>query len=73
MVRCLALRDQLLPHANGKRQIRQTVAVQMAKLPAADAKLDAAEPMCGRGDAWPGGDFPHDLFLNAFSHDLPYK
>ena len=68
MTRRFAFRNHLIPHAYGKRQIRQSIAMQVAKFPSADAKLDAAKPMFGGGDAWPGGDFPEYLFVNARSH-----
>ena len=42
MPRRLALRDKPLTHVDGKRKIRQSVAMQVAKFPAADAKLDAS-------------------------------
>jgi hypothetical protein len=68
MTRRLAFLNQPIPDAYGKRQVRQSIAMQVAKFPSADAKLDAAKPMGGGGDARPGRDFPEYLFVNALSH-----
>lgn len=64
----LAGGDQLLPHANRKREIGQPVAMQVPELPPANAKLDAAESMGRGGDTGPPGYFFDDLLLNALSH-----
>ena len=68
MPRRFALRDKPLPHVNGKRQIRQSVAMQVAKFPTAYAKLDPSEPVCGNRDTGPAGHFPNDLVFDALGH-----
>ena len=50
----LAGRDQLVAHAARERQVRDAVAVQVAELAAADAKLDTPEAVRSDLDAWPG-------------------
>ena len=42
---CPALGHQLVTHAYRKRQIRQSVAMQVPEFPSAEAKLGAAESM----------------------------
>jgi hypothetical protein len=68
MPRRFALRDKPLPHMDGKRQIRQSVAMQVAKFPAAHPKLDPSEPVCGDRDTGPAGHLPDDLVFDALGH-----
>ena len=68
MPRRFALRDKPLPHMNGKRQIRQSVAMQVAKFPAAYPKLDPSEPVWGDCDTGPAGHLPDDLVFDALGH-----
>ena len=53
----LALRDELLAHADRKRQVREMMAVEVTELPAADEELDAAESVRRHRHAIPPGDF----------------
>lgn len=73
MPRRFALRDKPLPHVNGKRQIRQSVAMQVAKFPAAHPKLDPSEPVCGDRHTRPAGHLPDDLFFDGLGHRCRYE
>jgi hypothetical protein len=68
MPRRFALRDKPLSHVNGKWQIRQSVAMQVAKFPATYPKLDAAEPVWGDRDTWPACHLPDDLVFDGLGH-----
>ena len=68
MPRRFALRDKPLPHMNGKRQVRQSVAMQVAKFPAAHPELDPSESVCSDRDTGPAGHLPDDLVFDALGH-----
>jgi hypothetical protein len=61
-------RDELLTHANGKRQISETAAMKMSQFAPTDAKLDSAELMGLRRHTRPRRDFTDDLLSNALAH-----
>jgi hypothetical protein len=54
-------RNQLFPHAHGKRQIGEAVAVQVAELATADPELDPAESMRTNAHTLPAADSLFDL------------
>jgi len=49
-------RNQLLSHADWKRQIGEAAAVQVAELATADPELDPAESMRTDAHAFPGAN-----------------
>ena len=53
MRRGASRRDQLLAYRDGKRQVRETIAVHVPELAPADAELDAAEAMRRDRHAFP--------------------
>jgi hypothetical protein len=61
-------RDQLLAHANRKRQVGEMIPVQVSELATAEAKLDSAEAMRHDAHAFPAGDFARDLCCDRIVH-----
>lgn len=63
--------DEFVAHANGKRQVGPSAAVQVAQLAAADAKFDAAKTVRRDGHVRPRRHFTNDLLLDALRRIQP--
>src|SRR6476660_5721321 len=64
-----ASRNQLIFHADRKRQIGEAIAVQVAELAPAHTELDPAESMRSDGHAVPAGDGLFNLACDRPGHD----
>jgi|SRR5262245_42765067 len=60
--------DELVADTDRERQIGPSASMEVSQFPAADAKLDAAEPMRLNGHVRPRRDFSNDPLLDALSH-----
>ena len=61
--------DQLVADEKRERQVRETIAMEMAEFPPSNSKLRAAEPMPSGRHAGPRRNFANDGGMDGFSHD----
>ena len=60
--------DEIVAHEQGKREVGQPIAVQMAQLATAVPELRPAKPVAANGHAGPTGDVANDAVVNGLGH-----